>query len=102
MGHRFKIAGLAATVIVAAFIFDGCKGNEQQAEKPQAEPQKTETPAQTATPAEPASANPSASTVQPSGAKGDAKAGSAVADTKALLAPKKLTEKAPDSYKVKF
>ena len=89
-------------MIVAAFAFAGCKGNEQQAEKPQAEPQKTESPAQTATPTEPASANPSASTAPPSGAKGDAKAVSAVADTKALLAPKKLNDKAPDTYKVKF
>src|SRR5262245_56517280 len=102
MAQRRKIADLAACMIVAALAFAGCKGNEQQTQKPQAEPQKTETPAQTATPAEPASSSPAASPAEPSGRKGDAKPGNTVADTKALLAPKKLAEKAPDTYKVKF
>jgi cyclophilin family peptidyl-prolyl cis-trans isomerase len=102
MPQRRKIAGVAASMIAAAFVFAGCRGNERQAEKPQAEPQKTETPAQTATPAEPASPNAAASTAQPAAGKGDAKAGSSVADSKALLAPRKLNEKAPDTYKVKF
>ena len=102
MAHRDKFAVLTFCMVVAAFAFAGCKGNEQQAQKPQAEPQKTETPAQTAAPAEPASSSPAASTAQPSAGKGDAKPASSVSDTKALLAPKKLTEKAPDTYKVKF
>lgn len=89
-------------MIAVAFVFAGCKGNEKQTQKPQAETQKSETPAQTASPAEPVSPSPAASTAQPSVAKGDAKPGSTVADAKALLAPKKLTERAPDTYKVKF
>src|SRR5262250_1690755 len=102
MRQRFKTAGLAASMIAAAFAFAGCKGNEQQAQKTQAEPQKTETPAQTATSAEPAAPSPAVSTAEPSAAKGEAKAASSPADAKALLAPKKLIEKAPDTYKVKF
>jgi peptidyl-prolyl cis-trans isomerase A (cyclophilin A) len=101
MAHRHKLAVLTSCMI-AALVFLGCKGNEQQSQKPQAEPQKTETPAQTATPAEAPSSSPTASTAQPSAGKGDAKPVSTLADTKALLAPKKLTEKAPDTYKVKF
>ena len=89
-------------MILAAFAFAGCKGNEQQVQKPQAELQKTETPAQTAAPSEPASSGPAASTAQPSAAKGGAKPVGTVPDAKALLAPKKLGEKAPDTYKVKF
>jgi peptidyl-prolyl cis-trans isomerase A (cyclophilin A) len=102
MPQRRKIAGIAASVMAAAFVFAGCKGGQQQAEKPQAAPQRTETPAQTAAPAEPASSNPAAPTADPAAGKGGAKAGSSVADTKALLAPRKLNEKAPDTFKVRF
>jgi peptidyl-prolyl cis-trans isomerase A (cyclophilin A) len=100
MAQRLKIAGLAASMIVAALAFAGCKSNEQQAQKPQAEPQKTETPAQTAAPAEPTSPNSAAPATEPLHSAGKLEA--KPADTKALLAPKKLTEKAPDTYKVKF
>jgi len=101
MGQKNRIFGLTTALIVTG-ILAGCKGNEQQAQKPQVEPQKTEAPAQTATPGETASANPPALTAQPSAGKSEPKAASVVADTKALLTPKKLTEKAPDTYKVKF
>jgi len=99
MEHKTKILGLATTVILVA-IFTGCKSNEQQAQNPQAEPQKTETPGQPATPAEPASPNSPAPAAEPphSAGKLDLKP----VDTKALLSPKKLNEKAPDTYKVKF
>jgi len=95
-----KFLGLA-TLWVAAAILAGCKNQEQQAEKP-AEPQKSEAPAQAA-PAEPSSSpsQPAAEAPKTSG-KADAKTGSAGGDAKLLLAPKKLTEKAPDAYHVKF
>jgi len=93
---------LAWSMVMAALVFVGCKGNDQQAQKAQPEPQKTETPAQVDTPSEPASSSAAASTAQPAAAKANAKPGGTLADTKALLTPKKLSEKAPDSYKVKF
>jgi peptidyl-prolyl cis-trans isomerase A (cyclophilin A) len=94
----------ARSLITAVFILAGCKNSEQTAQKPQAEPQKTEAPAQTAAPAEPSSSNSAAPATEPlhSAGKPDAKPASAAADSKALLAPKKLTEKAPGTYKVKF
>jgi peptidyl-prolyl cis-trans isomerase A (cyclophilin A) len=98
MEQKTKILGLA-TILVAAAVFVGCKNKEQQAEK-SAETQKSEAPAQTATPAEPALANPSAPATD--ARKASAKADAKPADAKALLAPKKLTEKAPETYKVKF
>src|SRR5262245_4535852 len=102
MAKRLQVTGLSAVMVVVALLFVSCKGNEQQAQKPQSEPQKTETPAPTAAPAEPASSSPAATTAQPSAGRNDTKPASTVADSKALLAPKKLTEKAPDSYQVKF
>jgi peptidyl-prolyl cis-trans isomerase A (cyclophilin A) len=94
----------ARSLVAAVFILAGCKNNEQTAQKPQAEPQKTEAPAQTAAPAEPSSPNSAAPATEPlhSAGKADAKPASAAADAKALLTPKKLTEKAPDTYKIKF
>jgi peptidyl-prolyl cis-trans isomerase A (cyclophilin A) len=99
MEQKTKILGLAATLVVLA-VFAGCKSNEQQAQKPQAEPQKTESPAQTASPTEaasPASPAPAAEPLHAAG-KRDVKP----VDSKALLSPKKLTERAPDTYKVEF
>jgi peptidyl-prolyl cis-trans isomerase A (cyclophilin A) len=99
MALKFKVLGLVTSLLAAAFIA-GCKGNEQQAQKQAAEPQKTEAPAQAAAPAELSSPGSAAPVTEPlhSAGKPDAKP----TDTKALLAPKKLTEKAPDTYKVKF
>ena len=99
MAQKLKVLGLIACLVAAAFIV-GCKSNEEQPQKQAAEPQKTETPAQAAAPAEsssPGSAAPAAEQHHSAG-KMDAKP----VDTKALLAPKKLAEKAPDTYKVKF
>jgi peptidyl-prolyl cis-trans isomerase A (cyclophilin A) len=101
MERKTKLFGLA-TLWVAAAILAGCQNKEQQAEKP-AEPQKSEAPAQAA-PAEPSSSSasqPAAEAAKTSG-KADAKTGSSGGDAKLLLAPKKLAEKAPDAYKVKF
>jgi peptidyl-prolyl cis-trans isomerase A (cyclophilin A) len=82
----------------------GCRSNEPSAQKPSSEPQKTETPAQTAAPTEPSSASaavPASESPRAAG-KTDAKPTSSAADARALLSPKKLSEKAPDAYKVKF
>src|SRR5262249_11126231 len=64
----------------------------------------TEASAQTTAPAEPSSPSAAVPATEPprSSGKTDAKPASAAADAKALLAPKKLAEKAPDTYKVKF
>jgi peptidyl-prolyl cis-trans isomerase A (cyclophilin A) len=102
MERKTKFLGLAAW-LVAAGVFAGCKNQEPQAEKP-AEPQKSEASAPAAAPADAASSNaspPAAEAAKTSGGTG-AKTGSAGGDAKLLLAPKKLTEKAPDTYKVKF
>src|SRR5262249_20533062 len=99
MAQEYKILGLVTSLLAAALIA-GCKGNEQQPQKQSAEPQKTETPARVEPPAEPSPPSPAAPATEPlhSAGKLDARP----ADTKALLAPKKLLEKAPDTYKVKF
>src|SRR5215475_1404919 len=89
--------------LAAISLLAGCKSNEPAAQKPSAEPQNTAAAGQTAATAEPAS--PSAAL--PGGeplhtGKAEAKPTSAAADAKALVAPKKLTDKAPEAYKVKF
>src|SRR5215468_4252042 len=101
MERKKKFLGLA-TLWVAAAILAGCKNKEQQAEKP-AEPQRSEAPTQAA-PAEPSSSSPSqpAAEARKTSGKADAKTGSAGGDAKLLLTPKKLAEKAPDAYQVKF
>jgi len=88
----------------AISLLAGCKTNDQSAQKPSAETQKTEAPAQSAAPAETAASPPSPSAAEPSKAtaKSGAKSTSAANDARALLAPKKLAEKGPNSYKVKF
>src|SRR5262249_8398902 len=91
--------------LAAAFLFTGCKSNNQTAQNaPQeqtkpAEPQKSETPAQSAAPG-PTSPNSAAPATEPLHSAGQLD--SKPAEPQALLAPKKLTEKAPDAYKVKF
>ena len=98
MERKTKFLGLIAVWVVAA-ILAGCKNKEQQAEKP-AEPQKSEAPSQAAAPAEPASSSASAPAAE--APKTSGKAGTSGGDAKLLLAPQKLTEKAPATYKVKF
>jgi peptidyl-prolyl cis-trans isomerase A (cyclophilin A) len=105
MRENRKPSFTITAALAAISLFAGCKSNEQSAQKPPAEPQKTETPAQTTTaaPAEPTSPNAAVPATEPLHAgKPEAKPMSAAADAKALLSPKKLAEKAPDSYKVKF
>jgi peptidyl-prolyl cis-trans isomerase A (cyclophilin A) len=105
MRENRKPSFTITAALAAISLFAGCKSNEQSAQKPPAEPQKTETPAQTTTaaPAEPTSPNGAVPATEPLHAgKPEAKPMSAAADAKALLSPKKLAEKAPDSYKVKF
>jgi len=102
MEQKNKAFGMAGALVLTA-VLTGCKGNEQQTQKPPAEPQKTESPAQTANPAETAPANPTTSSSEPSAAKEDRRgAGATAADSKALLAPRKLAETAPGAYKVRF
>jgi peptidyl-prolyl cis-trans isomerase A (cyclophilin A) len=95
---------LTITAALASIsLLAGCKSNEPSAQKPSAEPQKTAAAGQSAAPAEPTSANAAPPDSEPPHAgKAEAKPTSAAAGTKALLAPKKLTDKAPEAYKVRF
>jgi cyclophilin family peptidyl-prolyl cis-trans isomerase len=104
MIRKTKIALFVAANLATGLAFSGCKNREQTAQKPQTEQQKTEAPAQTAAPAEPASPNSAAPASEPlrSAGKVDAKSATIGGDPKALLSPKQLAEKAPDTYKVKF
>ncbi|HXT24702.1 MAG TPA: peptidylprolyl isomerase [Candidatus Eisenbacteria bacterium] len=93
---------LVTRVALAAILFiAGCKSNNQTAQTPPpAEQPQAEVPAQSAAPAEPTSSNAQVPATEPLHSAG--KLESKPADSKALLSPKKLTEKAPDAYKVKF
>jgi len=104
MRENRKASFTITAALTTISLFAGCKSNEPSAQKPAAEPQKSEAPAQTAAPAEPSSPNaavPGTQPLHPAG-KTDAKPASTAAEAKALLSPKKLAEKAPDTYKVKF
>jgi peptidyl-prolyl cis-trans isomerase A (cyclophilin A) len=84
----------AMLMLAAGMILGGCKKQEQPAEPAASAPPKTEAPAQPSTTAPPAAPAPA-----------DASAKSAAPPhnyIKELLAPAKLKEKAPDTYKVKF
>jgi peptidyl-prolyl cis-trans isomerase A (cyclophilin A) len=96
---------IVSSALAAIAFVAGCKSNNQTAETtPPPEPQKTQAPAQTAAPTESALPNPAPPAAEPSkaAAKGESKSTGANVDAKALLLPKRLAEKAPDSYKVKF
>jgi len=85
-------------VVVASLAFAGCKKQEQAAQPAPAEQPKVETPAQPA----PATAAPAAGT-KPAASSSSAPAAKPTHDyIKELQSPKKLNEKAPDTYKVKF
>ena len=107
MIYKRKFLPVFTFVLAGAFAIAGCKSNNQTAQNaPQeqakpAEPQKIEAPAQPAASAETAPAS-TAPASQPSATKSVAKGAASAGDTKALLTPKKLAEKAPDTYKVKF
>jgi peptidyl-prolyl cis-trans isomerase A (cyclophilin A) len=79
--------------LVATVALGGCKGKEQAERTAPAEPAKTAAPAETASPAQPEAKAESAP---------EPKSGPARNYTKELLAPGKLKEKAPETYKVKF
>lgn len=87
---------LGWSMVIAAFAIAGCKNSNQSAQNPTQESAKIAEPAQPAPAAAPAPAAP-----EPDSAPA-AKAADKPVDTKALLTPKKLTEKAPQTYKVKF
>lgn len=80
----------AVALALAAIAFTGCNNNQQTAQAPPPEQPKAEAPAQPATPP-PAEPAPAAKSAEP-----------AHNYSKELLAPGKLKEKAPDTYKVKF
>jgi peptidyl-prolyl cis-trans isomerase A (cyclophilin A) len=89
MRAKNKVAVWAALFLAAGLVLTGCKKQEQPAEPVASAPPKMETPPQPSTPTEPAAAaaKPAASPHN---------------YTKELLAPAKLKEQAPETYKVKF
>ena len=94
MAEKAKIRGLATAAMIAAAVFlIGCKGNEQTAQTAPPEQPKAEAPAAPATPP-PAESQPEAAS--------PAKPAAQHNYSKELLAPAKLKEKAPATYKVRF
>ena len=94
MADMVRSLGLGTALIAAAVILSGCKSNEQTAQTAPPEQPKTEAPAQPAT-SPPAEAAPeTAPAAKPAEVPHNY--------SKELLAPAKLKEKAPDTYKVKF
>jgi peptidyl-prolyl cis-trans isomerase A (cyclophilin A) len=93
---RLKIKSAAALLVAAGVVLGGCKKQEEFAKTAPPEQPKTEAPAQPV-PAAPAETPPTAAAK--SGAKPAEDAHNYV---KELTSPSKLTDKAPDTYKVKF
>jgi peptidyl-prolyl cis-trans isomerase A (cyclophilin A) len=89
-----KIPVVAALMLVAGMVLGGCKKQEQPAEPVASAPPKVETPATPAAPTEPTPAPAAAANAKP--------ATPAHNYIKELLAPAKLKEQAPATYKVKF
>jgi peptidyl-prolyl cis-trans isomerase A (cyclophilin A) len=96
MSEKMRLGSLAVVLIAGTLIFGGCKAKEQETPTPSRDQAKTEPPAQLATPATPAT------TAEPADVPAGKPAGAARNYTKELLAPSKLKEKAPETYKVKF
>jgi len=97
MNLKKRLLPLVATMLAAGIFLAGCSKSEPPAESTATQPPKTEAPAQPATlppaeskPESPTTSTPTATT-QP-----------ARNYAKELLAPAKLKEKAPETYKVKF
>ncbi len=90
-GKKFSVRSLFSLAMAAGILFAGCKKQEQPAEQPKAEAPALSAPA----PATPAEIKPTES----SAVKPTAPARNYI---KELQSPKKLNEKAPDTYKVKF
>jgi peptidyl-prolyl cis-trans isomerase A (cyclophilin A) len=85
---------VAGALVAGALILSGCKKKEQPAEPAASAPPKMEAQPQPSAAATTAPSAPAATAVKP--------AEPAHNYTKDLLAPAKLKEKAPDTYKVKF
>ncbi len=102
MNAKKKAVAWAATLLVAGVILVGCTKREQPAESTATQPPKEETPAQPATPPAmpPLGLKPGDTTS--SKAAASKVSGAAAVSAKELLAPAKLKEKAPDTYRVKF
>ena len=98
MNVKKRLVPWAAAMLAAGIILAGCSKSEPPAESTATQPPKTEAPAQPATPppAQPKSESPTTSTTAPESTK------PARSYAKELLAPAKLKEKAPETYKVKF
>jgi peptidyl-prolyl cis-trans isomerase A (cyclophilin A) len=95
MVEKAKIAGLATAAMIAAAVFlSGCKSGEQTAQTAPSEQPKTESSAPPAAPPPAESQPPAAAAAKPAEAQHNY--------TKELLAPAKLKEKAPDTYKVRL
>src|SRR5258708_7356050 len=99
MNVKKRAVACAATMLVAGIILSGCSKPEQPAEPTATQPPKTEAPAQPATPP-PAQTKPTSPTT--SGSTAPASTAPTRSYVKELLAPAKLKEKAPETYKVKF
>ena len=95
MAEKARIAGLATAAMFAVAVFlSGCKSNEQTAQTAPPQPPPTEASAPPVPPP-PVESKPEAA---PAAKPGEAQHNY----TKELLAPAKLKEKAPPTYKVKF
>src|SRR5438270_4804135 len=90
MKAKHKIAGGAALIFATAMILNGCSKREQPAESPAPQPKAEAQP----------SSPPPAETKPTPGAP--TKSAEPVHNVKELLAPAKLKEKAPETYKIKF
>jgi peptidyl-prolyl cis-trans isomerase A (cyclophilin A) len=93
MTLKSNTAVFAALLLAAGMILSGCKKQEQPAEPVASAPPKTEVPAQPSAAAPPAESAPAAA-AKPAAAPHNY--------IKELLAPAKLKEMAPNTYKVKF
>ena len=93
MTLKNNTAVYAALLLAAGMILGGCKKQEQPAEPAASAPPKTEVPAQPSAAVPPAEPAPAAA-AKPATAPHNY--------IKELLAPAKLKEQAPDTYKVKF
>jgi peptidyl-prolyl cis-trans isomerase A (cyclophilin A) len=97
MNVKKRLLPWAAAMLAAGIILAGCSKSEPPAESTATQPPKTEAPAQPATPP-PAESKPES----PTTSAPTASAQPARSYAKELLAPAKLKEKAPETYKVKF
>jgi peptidyl-prolyl cis-trans isomerase A (cyclophilin A) len=93
-----KFAKWTICIAVLAVLLGGCKGKEQPAETQATPPAKSDIPAVSSTPA----ATPSAKAPSPKPAEAPTSAAVKPALDRALLAPAKLKQQAPEKYQVNF